>query len=100
MFDFLDSISDLMRKAPISTYEILELFKNQVSLTFGQIKASLPKIEIKNIRYALRYLKNKGIIMRKANLLDMRRVFYRIATQDEYFEMAKGLQTGYNRILN
>ncbi len=72
----LDSFSDLMRKAPIYTNEILKLLKNQGSLTLVEIKTSLPAIEVKYIQYALRYLKNKGIIMRKPNLLDMRRAFY------------------------
>ena len=88
----LHSLGDLMRNAPISTNEILELLKTQGPLTVGQIKASLPLIEMKNIKYVLRYLKNKGIIIRKPNLLDMRRAVYRITTQDEYFEITKEIK--------
>ena len=96
----LDSFSHLIIKAPIYTKEILKLLKNHGSLTLAEIKASFPLIEMKYIRYALRYLKNKGIIMRKPNLLDMRRAIYRITTQDEYFKITNGLQADYNRILN
>ncbi|OLS24656.1 MAG: hypothetical protein HeimC2_21370 [Candidatus Heimdallarchaeota archaeon LC_2] len=84
--------NDLMRIAPRYANEILKLFKTQGPLTLGQIKASLPLIEIKNIKYALRYLKNTGIIIRKPNLLDMRRAVYRITTQDEYFEITKEIK--------
>ncbi|OLS27259.1 MAG: hypothetical protein HeimC2_12510, partial [Candidatus Heimdallarchaeota archaeon LC_2] len=88
----LYSLGDLMRKAPRYTNEILELLKTQGPLTVGQIKASLPLIEMKNIKYALRCLKNKGIIIRKPNLLDMRKAVYRITTQDEYFEITKEIK--------
>ena len=77
MIDSLDTFSDLTRKVSIYSKEILKLLKiNQGSLTLGEIKASLPLIEMKYVRYALRYLKSKGIIKRKTNLSDMRNAFY------------------------
>ena len=91
MFVPVYSSSDLMRRAPRFTNEILELLQNQEALTSGQIKVLLPLIEMKNIKKVLRYLKNKGIIMGKTSLLDTRRIIYRITTQDEDFEITKGL---------
>lgn len=73
-----------MVKLPKPTNEILELFKNQESLTPKQISSALTHFEKKDIKYALRRLREKGIIVRVPNLFDMRRVYYRVATQDEF----------------
>jgi len=86
MYVHLYSFTDLIKKAPISSSEIIELLNNHESLTLGQIKRLLPFIEIKIIKSAVRYLKTQRIIIGKPNLSDMRRVTYRITTQDEYFE--------------
>ncbi|OLS27807.1 MAG: hypothetical protein HeimC2_10000 [Candidatus Heimdallarchaeota archaeon LC_2] len=81
-----------MVKLPKPTNEILKLFNNQDSLTPSQINISLPHFERKDIKYALRRLREKGIIVRIPNLFDMRRVYYRVATQDEFSEVAEGLK--------
>jgi predicted transcriptional regulator len=73
-----------MVKLPKPTNEILDLFKNQESLTPKQISSALTHFEKKDIKYALRRLREKGIIVRVPNLFDMRRVYYRVATQDEF----------------
>ena len=91
MFVSVHSTSDLMRRAPRFTNEILESLQNQEALTSAQIKVLLPLIAMNNIKKVLRYLKNKGIIMGKTCLLDTRRIIYRITTQDEYFEITQGL---------
>lgn len=80
-------------KLPKPTNEILELFKTQESLTPSQINASLPHFEKKDIKYALRRLREKGIIVRVPNLFDMRRVYYRVATQDEFQSVSVGMKT-------
>lgn len=77
-------LGDSMVKLPKPTNEILDLFKEQESLTPNQINTSLPHFERKDIKYALRRLREKGIIVRVPNLFDMRRVYYRVATQDEF----------------
>ena len=91
MFVSVHFSSDLMRRAPRFTNEILELLQNQEALTSGQIIVLLPLIAMKNIKKVLRYLKNKGFIMGKTCLLDTRRIIYRITTQDEYFKITQGL---------
>ena len=48
----------------------------------------MPHFEKKDIKYALRRLREKGIIVRVPNLFDMRRVYYRVATQDEFQEVS------------
>lgn len=85
-------LGDTMVKLPKPTNEILKLFKNQDSLTPSQINTSLPVFERKDIKYALRRLREKGIIVRIPNLFDMRRVYYRVATQDEFTEMSEDLK--------
>ncbi len=85
-------LGDTMVKLPKPTNEILKLFKNQESLTPSQINISLPQFERKDIKYALRRLREKGIIVRIPNLFDMRRVYYRVATQDEFTEVSEGLK--------
>ena len=87
----LYSFTDLIKKAPISSSEILELLNNHESLTLGQIKRLLPYIEIKIIKSAVCYLKTQRIIIGKHNLSDLRSVTYRLTTQDEYFEGLQGV---------
>ena len=85
-------LGDTMVKLPKPTNEILKLFKNQDSLTPSQINTALPNFERKDIKYSLRRLREKGIIVRIPNLFDMRRVYYRVATQDEFSEMSEELK--------
>ena len=82
-----------MVKLPKPTNEILELFKSQESLTPNQINSALPHFEKKDIKYALRRLREKGIIVRVPNLFDMRRVYYRVATQDEFQEVSISMKS-------
>ncbi len=73
-----------MPKIPAPTQDILHLLAiHQEPLTLKQIQSQLQEYPLKDVKYALRRLREKGIIKSESNLLDMRRVFYRIATNDE-----------------
>ena len=82
-----------MLKLPKPTNEILDLFKHQESLTPNQINTALPHFDTKDIKYASRRLREKGIIVRVPNLFDMRRVYYRVATQDEFQEVSVSMKS-------
>ncbi|OLS21644.1 MAG: hypothetical protein HeimC2_32740 [Candidatus Heimdallarchaeota archaeon LC_2] len=86
------------------TDEVLSLFKNQRPWTQEEISSSLPNSQIKDVKYSLRQLRRKGIITQTPNILDMRRVFYRISTQDEFYESCKNMNSVeirfYQSILN
>ncbi|OLS21744.1 MAG: hypothetical protein HeimC2_32480 [Candidatus Heimdallarchaeota archaeon LC_2] len=66
--------------------ELLRLFKVKKSLTQTEITKSFPNAELKDIKYALRRLREKGVIKRLPNLKDMRRVYYQVATRDEFIK--------------
>lgn len=53
------------------------------SMTPSQIIKRLPKYNKKDIKYSIRRLREKGLIRVIPNLLDMRRVFYRLSTAEE-----------------
>ncbi|MCY3413890.1 MAG: helix-turn-helix transcriptional regulator [Candidatus Heimdallarchaeota archaeon] len=75
-------------KLPRPTNEILSLMSNNASpMTPSDIRAALPHYSAKDIKYALRRLREKGIIRQKPNLLDMRRVYYRLINPDEISEI-------------
>lgn len=71
-------------KLPQVTDELLRLFKDKKSLTQTEITKSIPNAELKDIKYALRRLREKGVIKRVPNLKDMRRIYYQVATRDEF----------------
>jgi len=73
-----------MVKIPKPTLSILKLLRDQDLLTPTQIQRSLPMYQAKDIKYAIRRLREKGIIVKIPDLTDMRKVMYRIATIDEY----------------
>jgi DNA-binding MarR family transcriptional regulator len=73
-----------MVKIPQPTEEILNVFVyRRDALTLRQLQQLLPHFKLKDTKYALRRLREKGIITSESNLMDMRRVFYRLATEDE-----------------
>lgn len=75
-------------KLPKPTIEILELMAtNGTPMTPTQIQKSIGKYSAKDIKYALRRLREKKIIRQRPNLLDMRRVYYRLITRDEISEI-------------
>ena len=81
-----------MAKLPKPTEEILELMAtNGEPMTPAQIQKSLKRYNTKDIKYALRRLREKKIIRQMPNLLDMRRVYYRLITRDEINEVLAGL---------
>ena len=73
-------------KLPPVTVELLQLFKVKKSLTQTEITKSIPNAELKDIKYALRRLREKGVIKRVPNLKDMRKVYYQVATRDEFIK--------------
>ena len=81
-----------MVKLPKPTLDILKMFKDQESITPTQIYEKFPQYEKKDIKYALRRIREKGIIVRIPNLFDMRRVYYRIATKDEFLDSASDMK--------
>lgn len=77
-----------MGKLPKPTVEILRIMvKNGEPMTPSQIQKSLSHYTSKDIKYALRRLREKKIIRQRPNLLDMRRVYYRLITPDEVHEV-------------
>ncbi len=82
-----------MLKLPLPTTQILQLLRQEETMTPKQIQESLPQFTAKDIKYALRRLREKGIIKKIPNLVDMRRVFYRLSTLDEFAESALNLKT-------
>ena len=76
-----------MIKLPKSADEILNLFRDQKPWTQYEIENSLPDFQKEDIKYSLRKLNEKGIVVKIPNLKDMRRISYRIATQDEMSEI-------------
>ncbi len=81
-----------MIKIPRPTKQILEFIKVQEITTPEQIQRHCIGFNSKDIKYALRRLREKGIIKKIPNLGDMRRVFYRIANVDEFSESLLGLK--------
>ncbi|MHA2251421.1 MAG: MarR family transcriptional regulator [Candidatus Kariarchaeaceae archaeon] len=75
-----------MPKIPLPTFQILQMLKADETLTPKQIQIELLDYSPKDIKYALRRLREKGVIKKIPNLVDMRRVFYRLATIDELSE--------------
>ncbi|OLS21641.1 MAG: hypothetical protein HeimC2_32710 [Candidatus Heimdallarchaeota archaeon LC_2] len=75
-----------MIKLRKSANEILKLFQDQKQWTQDEIENSLPNFHKDDIKYSLRKLNDKGIVVKIPNLRDMRRVYHRIATQDEFSE--------------
>lgn len=79
-----------MVKIPTPTFEILNLLADtSAEMTPSQIQKALPTFSPKDTKYALRRLREKGVIKQIPNLLDMRRVYYRLATPDELNESAE-----------
>lgn len=74
----------VMVKFPKPTAKILELLLDENTLTPDQIYETLPEFLKKDIKYSLRRLREKGVIKKLPNLHDMRRVYYRLATLDEF----------------
>ena len=73
-----------MSKLPKPSMSILKVMAtNTEPMTPGQIQKALSNFSVKDIKYALRRLREKRIIKQIPNLLDMRRVYYRLITQDE-----------------
>lgn len=68
------------------------MFQGQNDWTLPEIVIVLPEFQIKNIQYWLNQLHKKGVIVKIPNLLDMRRVQYRIATQQEFEARSAHLQ--------
>jgi hypothetical protein len=81
-----------MFKLPQAAYEILTLFNDQKSWKQDEITDALKNFKVKDIKYALKKLKKKGIITRIPNLSDMRRAFYRVATVDEFYDTSKTMK--------
>lgn len=77
---------------PKPTFDILKLFSDEESFTPSQLQEKLPQFEKKDIKYALRRLREKGVIVRIPNLFDMRRVYYRLATHDEFIDQTSELK--------
>ncbi len=73
-----------MVKLPGPTLKVLDLLNKKGSLTPNQIQADIPEFKPKDIKYALRRLREKGVLIKIPNLIDMRRVYYRLASQDEF----------------
>ncbi|MDH5402486.1 MAG: helix-turn-helix domain-containing protein [Candidatus Heimdallarchaeota archaeon] len=73
----------MIRKLPPSAIEILQALSSQDSLTLEEIKEFIDGKTDKTMRYAMRRLLENGIVKRIPNLMDMRSVSYRLATNDE-----------------
>lgn len=90
-----------MAKIPLPTLQILQMLKQEETLTPKHIQEKLPEYSPKDIKYALRRLREKSIIKRIPNLIDMRRVFYRLSTVDEFNYSLSVLKPGeYNFYLS
>ena len=73
-----------IQSLPIPALEILDLLATETTVSSKDIEMYLCATYEKNaIKYALRRLLKSKLIYRVPNLLDMRSVFYRIATQAE-----------------
>ena len=69
--------------------QIMHLLKNGDSMTPKQIINLLPNFIVKDVKYSIRRLREKGLIRVIPNLLDMRRVFYRLSTPNEIKNITK-----------
>ena len=78
-------------KLPQVVDELLRLFIVQKSLTQNEISTSIPNAQLKDIKYAIRKLRDKGVLKRDPNLKDMRRVYYRVATKDEFIKSSHNM---------
>ncbi len=88
-------------KLPKPTIEILDLMaRNGSPMTPSQIQKSIGKYSAKDIKYALRRLREKKIIRQRPNLMDMRRVYYRLITRDEVGEIISDLSEDEVRIFS
>jgi Icc-related predicted phosphoesterase len=85
----LSNTGDGLSKLPKSAKEILKLIKNQKTWTQDEIEKNLTNFVKDEIKYALKRLHEFGIVVKIANLSDMRRVYYRIVTEDEFLEIHK-----------
>jgi len=66
--------------------EILQILGEGDSMTPSQIIARLPGYDKKDVKYSIRRLREKGLIRVIPNLMDMRRVFYRLSEPNEVKE--------------
>ena len=93
-----------MVKLPRPTLDILRMFKDSESITPSQIYEKFPQYDRKDVKYSLRRIREKGIIVRIPNLFDMRRVYYRIATKDEFLDSSSDLKPSeiefYEKLMN
>ena len=75
-------------RLPKPTLDILNLMlENNGPMAPSQIQAKLTNYSAKDIKYALRRLRERKIIRQMANLSDMRRVYYRLLHGSEIQEV-------------
>lgn len=72
-----------MPEVTVINIKIMRLLGENETMTPGDIIKSLPQYTKKDVKYSIRRLREKGLIKVIPNLLDMRRVFYRLASPDE-----------------
>ncbi|MCH8907920.1 MAG: hypothetical protein IH840_12600 [Candidatus Heimdallarchaeota archaeon] len=65
--------------------QILIEFNKTSNITIDYLTDKLSNHSKDDIKYRLRRLREKGMIRRRPNVIDMRRVFYRLATLEEYY---------------
>ncbi len=69
-------------------------------MTPKQIEDALPHVNKDQTRYALRRLIESKIIRRIPNLLDMRSVYFRIATEQEIEEIKPNLSRRIQKLIS
>ncbi len=81
-----------LQSLPIPAIEIITLLKKEGVLSSREIlKFFNGKYEDKAVKYAIRRLLENKLIHRVPNLLDMRSVYYRLATADELSEIRSSI---------
>ncbi|MDH5402488.1 MAG: hypothetical protein OEZ01_00460 [Candidatus Heimdallarchaeota archaeon] len=81
----------ILKKTQTLMIEILRLLQQNDSMYPDQLFKILYIYTQKDIKYAIRKLREKGLIYKIPNLIDMRRVYYRISTRDEFSRIANRL---------
>ena len=86
-----------IQSLPTPALEILDLLANESIVSSKDIEVHFSNVYERNtIKYAIRRLLKSKLIYRVPNLLDMRSVFYRIATQNEILHIKDQLSAQIN----
>ncbi|MCH8908315.1 MAG: hypothetical protein IH840_14605 [Candidatus Heimdallarchaeota archaeon] len=83
---------------------ILKELRGTSKITVKELLQSHPETDPSDLKYSLRRLRETGIVKHIPDLGDMRRVFYRIATAQEFAEaqnlLSQGRHLQYSQLLS